>query len=277
MVQRRAGAPRSGSGRLIMAAILALIALGTYYCNTQVNPITGEEQRVALTPDQEIALGLQAAPTMVAQFGGPEPNRQAQDLVDQLGQQIIAESDLEEPWEWEFTLLDDDQTINAFALPGGQIFITSALLQLLESEGELAGVLAHEIGHVVGRHSAEQLAKQQLTQGLSAAAVLATYDPEDPNSTQSAQVALLIGQLVNLKFGREHELESDDFGVEYMSAAGYDPRSMISVMEKLASANQGQAPPEFFSTHPNPENRISNIQQAIQEQFPGGVPQGLTP
>ncbi len=275
---RRAGGGGGAIGRFAIAAILVVISLGTYFCNTQQNPVTGEEQNVSMTPQDEVALGLQAAPTMVAQFGGPERNDEIQRLVDQVGAKLISASPelANSPWQWEFTVLDDDETINAFALPGGQLFVTDALLRIMDTEGELAGVLGHEIGHVVGRHGAQQMAKAQLTQGLTGAAVLATYDPEDPSSRGSAAVIALMGQLVNMKFGREDELESDEYGVEYMAKAGYDPRSMITVMEKLAQSNEGNSPPEFFSTHPNPENRVQRIQEAIDEVYPNGVPDGLT-
>jgi predicted Zn-dependent protease len=136
--------------------------------------------------------------------------------------------------------------------------------------------LGHEITHVVGRHSAEQIAKAQLTQGLSGAAVIAASDPDNPNSSQhAAAVAAVVGQLINTKYGRDDELEADRLGVRFMADAGYDPRSMIRVMEILAEAHQGGGPPEFFSTHPNPENRIQKIQEAIQAEFPEGVPEGL--
>ena len=115
----------------------------------------------------------------------------------------------------------------------------------------------------------------ELTQGLSGAVVIATYDPDNPRSQGAAQVAALIGQLVNMKFGRDDELQSDRLGVQFMSEAGYDPRSMVRVMEILAAASEGNRPPEFFSTHPNPENRIARIQEAIAEEFPNGVPEGL--
>src|SRR5690606_26163857 len=141
---------------------------------------------------------------------------------------------------------------NAFALPGGQVFITAALLSRLRSEGQVAGVLGHEIGHVVARHGAEHMAKARLTQGLTGAAVLATYDPSDPSSRGSAAVAALIGQMVNMRFGREDELESDRLGVRFMAEAGYDPRSMVEVMKVLQEAAGGGRQPEFFSTHPNP-------------------------
>ena len=278
MARRTPNGAGGTTGRIGMAVILVIISLTTYYCSTQQNPVTGEEQRVDLTPQQEIALGLQAAPTMVVQYGGEVPDPAAQAQVDQVGQALVTASNLNEsPWQWEFHLLNDPQTINAFALPGGQIFITQALYQILETEGELAGILGHEIGHVVERHSAQQLAKARLTEGLTGAAVLASYDPEDPSSRQSAEVVALVGQLVNLRFGREDELESDRTGVRYMAEAGYDPRALITVMEKLAAANEGQAPPEFFSTHPNPERRSEQIQAAIDKVYPEGVPAGLTP
>ncbi len=255
----------SGWGRLIMAGTIALVSLFTYFGSRQDNPVTGETQYIGITVEQEIALGLQAAPQMAAEFGGLDPNQQSQAIVDQIGNQVVQRSAASDtPYEFQFHLLEDDQTINAFALPGGQIFITRALFDRLQTEGELAGVLGHEVGHVVARHSAEHIAKAQLTEGLTGAAVLATYDPNNPSSASTAQIAALIGQLINLKFGRDDELESDYLGVCFMNDTGYDPREMISVMETLAASRQGNQPPEFFSTHPNPENRIQRIQAAIQ-------------
>ncbi len=157
------------------------------------------------------------------------------------------------------------------------MFITEALYERLDTEGQLAAVLAHEITHVVARHSAEQIAQQHLTEGLTGAAVLATYDPNDPNTQHTAQVVMLIGQLVNLKFGRDDELEADRLGVRWMSESGYDPRAMIGVMEILAAASGPNQQPEFFSTHPNPDNRIAHIEEAIAAEFPNGVPEGLKP
>ncbi len=260
--RRRSG---SGWGRLIMAGLVALVSLISYFGSRQDNPVTGETQYIGITVDQEIALGLQAAPQMAAEFGGLDPNQQDQAIVDQVGNLIVQSSPAgNSPYEFDFHLLEDDQTINAFALPGGQIFITRALYDQLGTEGELAGVLGHEIGHVIARHSAEHIAKAKLTEGLTGAAVLATYDPNNPSSASSAQVAALIGQLINLKFGRDDELESDFLGVCLIDDSGYDPNELIGVMQVLASSRQGNQPPEFFSTHPNPESRIQRIQDAIQ-------------
>ena len=221
-------------------------------------------------------MGLQAAPEMAQQFGGLEPDARVQALVDSVGNRIVSKTAAgTTPYQYQFHVLTDPETINAFALPGGQVFITEGLLKRLNTEGELAGVLGHEIGHVVARHGAEQIAKQQLTQGLTGAAVMATYDPNNPSSRNSAAVAMMIGQLVGMKFGRSDELEADKLGVRFMGDAGFDPRSMEKLMQVLEQSSSGNRPPEFFSTHPNPENRIVRIREAIQEKYPNGVPEGL--
>lgn len=273
----RSGSGRSfNGGRILVALVLAAISLISYCSSRSYNPVTDETQYVAISPEQEIALGLQAAPEMMQEYGGRDPDSQAQAVLDRVCSRILSSSEAgETDWPFECHLLADSQTINAFALPGGQLFITAALYDQLETEGQLAGIMAHEIGHVIARHSSQQIAKQQLTEGLTGAAVIAAYDPDNPNSRQSGQVALLIGQLVNMKFGRDDELQSDRLGVQFMTEAGYDPRSMIQVMEILAAASEGNQPPEFFSTHPNPDNRIARIQEAIEEEFPNGVPEGL--
>lgn len=262
-----------------MAAVVAGISLYTYFRTTQVNPVTGEKQRVGqITAEQEIGLGLQAAPEMAQQYGGLSQDPRLTNLVNRVGERVRNRSAASKsPYKYQFHLLEDSKTINAFALPGGQVFITRALLSKLQTDGQLAGVLGHEVGHVVGRHSAEQMAKAQLTQGLTGAAVMATYDPQDASSRGSAAVATMIGQLVSLKFGRNDELEADRMGVRFMAEAGYRPGAMIGVMEVLKQAAKGAKQPEFFSTHPNPENRTQKINQAIQELFPNGVPQNLEP
>ena len=250
---------------MIFALLIAGVSLFSYFSSRQDNPVTGETQYIDITPEQEIALGLQAAPQMAAEFDGQDANQNDQSTIDQVGNEIVQTSAAgRTPYEYEFHLLADQETINAFALPGGQIFITRALYDKFQTVGQLAGVLGHEIAHVVARHSAEHIAKTKLTEGLTGAAVIATYDPNNPASAGSAQVAMLLGQLVNLKFGRDDELESDFLGVCFMSQSGYDPNEMIEVMEILASSSQGDRPPEFFSTHPNPESRVARIQEAIR-------------
>jgi predicted Zn-dependent protease len=274
--QRAGGCGLSG-GRLLVGLAIAAFALISYFGSRAYNPVTDENQYVSITPDQEVALGLQAAPQMAGQHGGLDPDQGAQAQLDEVCNQLLQQSDAgQTEYPFDCHLLADPETINAFALPGGQVFITRALWERLETPGQLAGVMSHEIGHVVARHGAEHIAKAQLTQGLTGAVVIAAYDPENPqNSQYAAQIAALVGQLVNMKYGRDDELESDRLGVRFMADAGYDPNSLIRVMEILAESSEGNRPPEFFSTHPNPENRIENIQQAIAAEFPNGVPGDL--
>jgi len=265
-----------GGARLMIAMGIAAFSLVSYCASGQENPVTGEMQHVSMSPDQEIAIGLQAAPQMAAQHGGLHPSQEAQAMVDRVGQRLVSSTAARQtPYQYDFHVLADERAINAFALPGGQVFITAALLSRLETEGQLAGVLGHEIGHVVARHSAEHLAKAKLTQGLTGAAVIAAYDPSNPSSGASAALVAAIGKVVNMKFGRDDELESDRLGVRFSSQAGYNPLAMVGLMRILAEAGGGGRRSEFFSTHPNPDRRIERIEQAVAEQFPNGVPAEL--
>jgi predicted Zn-dependent protease len=268
---------RSGcNGRIIIALVLVAFSLISYYGYKQINPVTGETQYVDLSKDQEIALGLQASGEMAAQFGGLDRDMEVQLRIESIGNRLVARSDAAKgEYPFQFHVLADTKTINAFALPGGQVFITRGLLDRLQTDGQVAGVLAHEIVHVVGRHGAEHIAKAKLTQGLTAATVVAIYDPQNPSTRAAQAMAMLVGQMINLKYGRDDELESDRRGVQYMAQAGYDPRGMIAVMQVLAEATKGGAQPEFFSTHPNPENRIEKIREAVEQEFPQGVPENL--
>lgn len=271
MHYRPAPGGRAGSSkRLLTALIMVIIALVSYCSSRTYNPVTGEEQYISITPRQEIALGLQAAPEMIQQHGGLHADQRLQAYVDEIGIRLLNNEFIEETaWQFDFHLLADPQTVNAFALPGGQVFITAALYGRLNTEGQLAGILGHEIGHVIARHGAQRIAKAELTEGLTGAVVVASGD------ARAAQAAAVIGQLVNMRYGREDELESDRLGVQLMADAGYDPRALIQVMEILREASGGAAQPEFFSTHPSPDNRIERIQAEIDELFPSGVPDNL--
>ena len=258
------------NARYLIAIVVALFAIGSYFFRTTENPITGESQRVALTTEQEITLGLRSAPQMAAQMGGITRNEKAAQFVDALGKKLVASSvAAKSPYRYSFHVLADSKTINAFALPGGPIFITEGLLRLLKSEGEVAAVLGHEIGHVIARHAAEHIAKEQLMQGLVSAVAVGSGD------YGTTQIAQMVGGMINMKYGREDEIESDRLGVRIMTEAGYDPRSMLRVMEVLAKASSGSGRPEFLSTHPNPGNRTERIKEEIAKRYPQGVPEGL--
>lgn len=264
-------------GRLLIAAAVAAFSVFSYCGSRQFNAVTGKTVAVgAMTPDREIALGMQAAPQMAAQYGGKAGDVAQRDRVARIGQRLVERGvPAGTPWKFEFHLLRDPETVNAFALPGGQMFMTEGLRRRLKTDGQIAGVLGHEIGHVLARHGAQHMAKQQLTAGLTGAAVMATYDPNNPASRGNAAVAAMVGQLVNMKYGREDELESDRLGVKIMTDAGYDPRGLLEVMQVLKASGGGGRQPEFFASHPNPDNRLQRIQEAIQQAFPNGLPPDL--
>lgn len=242
--------------RLVIGVVIALIAVISYFMKTDENPVTGEKQKVSLTVDQEITLGLQSAPEMIQEFGGEYRDQKLRAYVDRVGEKLVEQTEAgRSPYKFDFHLLADEKTVNAFALPGGQIFITYALLKRLKNEDQLAGVLGHEIGHVINRHSAEHIAKQELTQGLINATDIATGD--------AGMISRFVGSMINMKYGREDELESDEYGVKYMFESGYRPETMIDVMRILQDASGGGKQPEFMSTHPSPENRIQKLKEII--------------
>ncbi len=251
---------RNVGGGLIIAVVLAGFALCKYYSSSSVNEVTGKTQHVSISPEQEIAVGLESTPYMIEQYGGLHPDPEGQKMVKEIGQRIVQNSDAKNtPYQYDFHLLADPNIVNAFALPGGQVFITTALITQFESEDELAGVLGHEIGHVVARHGAERIAKQELTQGLTGAAVIASGD------YTTAQAAQMIGNLVNMSYGRDQELESDELGVRFMTQSGYNPEALLTVMDILEKASGGKSQPEFMSTHPSPTNRREMIRAAIEK------------
>lgn len=248
----------SFKGRIITAVIIALISIVTYFTSTEENPVTGEKQKVSLTVEQEIALGLQSAPQFKEQFGGLYPDGKLRGYVETVGRRLVDMTEAgKSPYEFKFHLLADQQTVNAFALPGGQIFITYALFNRLNSEDQLAGVLGHEIGHVINRHGAEHIAKQNLTEGLIRATDVATGNPNE--------ISRFVGNMINMKYGRDDEFESDEYGVKYMAQANYNPEAMIEVMKILQEASGGGEQPEFLSTHPNSENRIERLKEIIKQ------------
>jgi len=252
---------RRGSSKikLLLGAGIILFTLFQYYSKSEVNEFTGKKQHISLTSEQEIAIGLQSAPQMAQQHGGLYPDQNYQKFVDQVGRKLVNNSIAKKTnYQYDFHLLRDAETINAFALPGGQIFITYALFSKLENEDQLAGVLGHEIAHVVGRHSAERMAKQGLTQGILGG-ISVGFDPS------TAQGAAAIANVMNLSYGRDDELESDDLGVKFMMDAGYNPVALIGVMKILKEAAGPNRTSERMSTHPDPENRIEKINEAIKK------------
>lgn len=276
--QNENGSPSRGlSGRIIAGLIIVGMALFMYYNQSQENPITGEKQHVAISPSQEIRLGLESAPVMAQKMGGELPSDDPRVLeVRRIGQFIVANTDASKsPWKFQFHVLADTNTINAFALPGGQVFITLGLLNKLQNEAQLAGVLSHEMGHVIERHSAQQMAKSQLGEMIVSAVAVSASDPTSRGSYEPVLIASVVNHMFQLRYSRKDESQADIWGLKLMNQVGFDPTAMIDVMEILKSSGSRGHAPELFQTHPNPDLRIQQIKEYLKNHPPSpNVEQG---
>jgi predicted Zn-dependent protease len=236
--------------------LLAGGAAGLATCAT--NPVTGKSEFSLISESQEIAMGRDYS-VQVSREMGVYPDSAVQRYVRAIGTRMAAAT--ERPrLPWTFTVVDDP-VVNAFALPGGYIFVTRGILAHLNSEAELATVLGHEIGHVTAKHSVRQMSRAQLAQlGLVAGSIL---------SSEIAQGAGLISSglgILFLKYGRDDERQADQLGFRYALRDGYDVRRMVDVFATLqrVSAKSGQRIPEWLSTHPDPGDRIEATRQRLQ-------------
>jgi predicted Zn-dependent protease len=215
------------------------------------NPVTGKRQLALISEKDEIALGQQAAED-VRQSIGLVDNPALHQYVASVGMPMARQSERPAlPWSFQVV---DDPTVNAFALPGGPIFVTRGMMSHLNSEAELAAVLGHEIGHITARHSVSQLSNAQLAQlGLGLGSVLS------PDIAKYGQLAAAGLQLLFLKHGRDAERQSDELGFRYMLQSRYDPREMTDLfvtLNRVGEASGGERLPNWLSTHPNPEDRL---------------------
>jgi predicted Zn-dependent protease len=231
-----------------------------------VNPATGEREFSLVSEGQEIEMGRQADPEISAQFGLVD-DAGLQSYVSGIGMRIARDSERPNlPWSFKVV---DDPIVNAFALPGGFIYVSRGILAHFDSEAELAGVLGHEVGHVTARHSASQMSRQQLQQiGLGVGMIFSETVRE------YGQLAMVGLQLMNLRYSRGDESESDELGLRYIGRQGYDANEMIGVFQMLASVSgsgDGRVP-EWQLTHPYPENREQRMRELIESQGiqPGG-------
>lgn len=248
---------------------VAGMLLGAWGCS--YNPATGKKQFTLISRSDEIDLGNSAAPGFREEMGGLVPDAAVQSYVTELTRRLVAHTEGDYaglPWEVSVVNSPD---INAFAIPGGKVFVTRGLIEKMTNEAQLAGVLGHEIGHVTGRHTAEQLSTGLLIQGGAVAAAVLVEQSDDESTRRVGRVAVpalaIGGQLVMLKFSRDDELEADRLGVRYMSRAGYDPRGLRQVMEMFDRMSGSDRPPAFLSTHPDPRARIRQIDHLLRGEY----------
>jgi predicted Zn-dependent protease len=246
------------SGRLARTIVIAFVAL-VAACAT--NPATGRRQISLMSEGQEVAMGRESDPQIKAEMGvynDPE----LQKYVSDIGMRLAKLS--ERPaLPWQFTVIDQP-AINAFAVPGGFIYITRGILPFLSDEAELAGVLGHEIGHVTARHSA-----QQYTRSIGAQLGLVALGVFVPAARPFGQISEQALGLLFLKHGRDDELQADQLGAKYEATGGWDPSGvpgMLSTLGRLdEAAGERKGVPNFLSTHPEPLARVKEIQPAVEQ------------
>ncbi len=245
----------SVSGRLGAALLTSVLAAGA--CAT--NPVTGESQFTLMSEAQELQVGTEMDGEVRREMGlyaAPE----LQQYVEGVGRRLAAVSHRPD-LPWHFAVVDQP-AVNAFALPGGYIYLTRGILPFLDSEAEMAGVLGHEVGHVTARHAAEQYTKA--TSAGASLAVLSILVPEARPYQGLAETAFGV---LFLKYGRDDELQADRLGAEYAAGAGWDPRGVAGMLTTLSrldeAASTARGVPGWLSTHPDPANRVQQVQPAI--------------
>jgi predicted Zn-dependent protease len=252
--------PLSQTARFLLLPVLLTVAAG---CAT--NPASGGKDFVLMSEVQEVELGRQNDPQIRKQYGVyPDPQLQA--YVDQVGKKLAAQSH-RPGLSYHFTVLDSDE-VNAFALPGGYVYITRGILAYLNSEAELAAVLGHEIGHVTARHGVRQYTAA--TAANIGANIVSVFVPE-LGSVGGQQLLNVLGGALLSGYGRDHELEADRLGAEYIARIGYDPDAMIGVVgvlknqeefEKKRASAEGRKPRIYhgvFASHPSADQRLQQV------------------
>lgn len=251
----------------LRALVFALFVSGVAGCAT--NPVTGKRELALIPEGQEIAMGTEHyLPTQQSQGGIYTVDPALTNYVNEVGQRLAAVSD--RPLPYEFVVLNNSVP-NAWALPGGKIAVNRGLLTELSSEAELAAVLGHEVVHAAAKHSANAMQRGMLLQGLLLASVIASSDSEYANFiVGGAQIG---AQLISQKYGRDAELESDLYGIEYMKRAGYDPAAAVNLQQTFVRLSEGRQTnwlEGLFSSHPPSQERVDANRQTVAQLGAGG-------
>ena len=240
--------------------LLLSLPLTALLSGCAVNPVTGQEELMLFGPDKDVELGRKYGPQIEKALGGRFPDENLQSYVNRVGQRLARVCHRPDI-AYHFTAVRQKQ-INAFAVPGGYIYITTGLLEKLETEAQLAAILGHKIGHVVARDTMAALSRQI---GMTAL-VAASAGVGGRGSGDLMAGAAFVSGVLSLQYSREDEKAADLVGLSYMVQAGYDPNGMVETMQILQEL-QSIRPIEFFSTHPNPESRLGYLQERIGRRY----------
>ncbi|GAB3754361.1 M48 family metallopeptidase [Lysobacter olei] len=284
--QRQSGAPRRGGGiRWWILILFAGYAAWQWFGSAKVDPYTGEKAHYGATPEEEVQLGAQAFQQVLgdAQAQGAllPANTEVSQQIRTIAQRLVARvpevtTDMaaanqqqvptsHQNFQWDVAVIQSDQA-NAFCLPGGKMAVYTGLIPVAQNQDAMAVVMGHEIAHALLRHGSQRMAQQKLVQMGQMAAGMAVGGM-DPQQQQAVMAALGAGAQYGfiLPYGRNHETQADEVGLMLAAAACFDPQQAIPLWERMASLGGGQQPPEFASTHPNPANRIQNLQSLMPQ------------
>lgn len=263
------------------AGLVTAVALGAVAAGCASNPATGGQDLIFMSSAEEKRVGDENHPKILQQFGGEYDNPELQSYVKSLGRVLAASSELPNI-KWTFTLLDSDVT-NAFALPGGYVYVTRGLVSLAESEAQLAAVIGHEIGHVTARHSAQRQAQGTLAQiGVLAATVGGAILGGGEVGRAAGQAANVGGAAFVASYSRDQEYEADTLGIRYNSRVGFDPQGMAGFLAKLEAEKQlmaslrGQSPrgSSYFDSHPPTPDRVARAARQARQVKSTGTTDG---
>jgi len=241
--------------------ILIVAIFSLFFAGCVSNPVTGKSEFVlgGSTAADDAELGRRTSVEIDKQYKQADVHPAVKNYVNYVGQKIAAVSHAPDI-SWQFNIVDDE-SVNAFALPGGYIYIITGMLRAMKNEAQLAAVLSHEAIHVTARHSAAAMGRQTLfSVGIDVIDIF--VEGKAKIATQAAGIA---SQFEGLRYNRGQENEADMYGLDYLVDAGYDPYAMVGLMEVLKEQSKNRTI-EFFSTHPSPDNRIEKIQAQIHEK-----------
>ncbi len=245
---------------VLLALLTAALAIPSG-CAT--NPATGRKIPMLISTQEEIALGEEVAPEFEKEFGGLVEDEDLQRYIRDVGGRVAAPAEREMPYE--FGLLRSEIP-NAFALPGGNVYITVGLLEVMNSERELAAVLGHEVGHIAAQHNVQSLQRQV---GAAILIEVAMHVIGGESGQVIGDVASIVTGMTHLSYSRRDEYEADLLGIRYMAAAGYNPWGMVELLKTLEEVGgEGDRLSEMFSTHPLTSKRIEEAEQLVMENHP---------
>lgn len=266
---------RSGRGLTGSVLSFSLLIGGMGLAGCETNPYTGRSQLLLTSVGQEVQMGAQAY-DQIRRDPKMKPSQDPREIepVKRVAAKIVEAAkrskygEMAQQFQWDVTVIKDDKTANAFALPGGKMAVYTGIFPVAKTEAGLAAVMGHEVVHALARHGAERMSQGQLTNAaVQMAGVALGASGGNPVLGQATMAALGVGAQVGvlLPFSRAHESEADYVGILLAADAGYDPRESVGLWERMAQLSGGGGPAEFLSTHPGHDTRIEQLKSWMPE------------